>query len=117
MHPPHPNSKRGKIYAAFLSGGVEAALRVGRDLMWSDGGIRSWCKKWQEEGATQPSVKLGAPVVSRPDRRSVHLVYDEDAVGIIDREGPEVSGVRFKNGTYRFVPNEHLVRVKSKPER
>jgi hypothetical protein len=96
-----PGSKRGQIQTAFLTGGLEEALRVGRDLKWSESGIKSWCKKWGEESLSVKPRTEG--------KREVCLSYWPEKKGVIVAPGPEVSGVRFSDGTHRFIPNGNLV--------
>lgn len=102
MPKPRLSSKRGQIYTAFLEGGVDKALVVGRALNWSESGIKSWCRKWQDE-TTAPKARL------KEGKRGVRLSYWPEKQGFISAEGPEVSAVQFTDGTHRFIPNSQLV--------
>ena len=46
------------------------------------------------------------------EKRRVQLRWWPEAVGVVVEEGPEVSGVKFDDGTFRYITNKNLVTVK-----
>lgn len=98
----NPNSKRGQVRAALKHSGEEEALRIGLQLNIPEAKVRRWIRKFSAV-QTSPQSKRGE--VTSP--------YWPDQTGYIEEQGDDVSGVRFRDGSYHFIPNERIHKVET----
>lgn len=104
-----PGSKRAKVFAAFKSGGVGEALKIGHSLGWSEAIVQSFVKKWKDGATLRPTI-----VRSTIERQRVY-VYDKgdaEVLATVIQEGSEFSIVRWDRadlfGKTSYINNRHL---------
>lgn len=124
-----PGSGRFRVYTKLQESGPEAALKFGLSEGLSGNSLRKWLKEWgsptpQGKAAVQkvraaraeaykaenaPDAPNAPKKPTAPDargRKRVFLTYEPTAHGTVIEEGPQVSTIRFDNGTERHVPNQ-----------
>lgn len=123
MQPPRPGSRKASVYDAFLQSGADAAIALGATLDLAAGTVKSWLGGWAkalgnpDAAKSNPRAKGGAPTPR--DTRKVFDVGYPDRLGVIIKEGEQVSEVRWDPGhpgfTSSFVSNK-MLRFKKRKE-
>lgn len=124
MNPPRAGSRKASVYDCFIASGADAAITLGATLDLASGTVKSWLGGWAkaagnpEAAKSSPRAKGEAPA-PRDDIRKVFDVGYPDRLGVVIKEGEQVSEVRWDPGhpgfTSSFVSNKYL-RFKKRKE-